>query len=78
VNVGNHFSVNSGLGVKYRINERVNIGYNLGIACFTSKKVYATSGPPEGDLAHDEDVIKMEKRKDFLLQNTLSIGITLF
>ncbi|HRG38725.1 MAG TPA: outer membrane beta-barrel protein [Bacteroidia bacterium] len=75
VNVGNHFSVNSGVGVTYNINKRLNIGYNLGIACFVTKKVYATSESAIDDHDPDADDIKMEKRRDFGMQNALSIGI---
>ena len=73
VNVGNHFTINGGAGVKYTINERFNIAYNLGIGCFISKKVYYTNALV--NEADDEDDIKMEKRKDIYLQNSLSFGL---
>lgn len=75
VNKGNHFSVNGGIGIKYYVCERVSIGYNAGLSCFTRKKVYASNADLSGELAHDKDVIQMQKRKDLLLQNTLFVGI---
>lgn len=73
VNAGNHFTINGGAGVTYQINERFNVGYNMGFGCFVAKKVYATSGSAE-DTEKDADDIKMEKRRDFYMQNMLSIG----
>ena len=75
VNVGNHFTINAGAGITYNISKRMNIGYNLGIACFATKKVYATNSAAIEDTDLDEDDIKIEKRRDFGMQNTLSIGI---
>ena len=75
VNVGNHFTINGGAGVKYTINERFNIAYNLGIGCFISKKVYYTNALTIDSNDKDEDDLKMEKRKDMHMQNSLSLGI---
>jgi len=74
VNVGNHFTINGGLGLTYNITNRFNIGYNMGFACYATKKVYAANGSAEGDEEKDADDIKMERRRDFSLQNTLSLG----
>jgi len=70
VNEGTHFSLNAGIGVKYNITERFNIGYNLGIGYFTKKKVYAAAGNPED--------MKMIGKKDMYMQNTLFVGVNLF
>ena len=75
VNAGNHFTLNAGVGVKYNITERVNIGYNLGLGCFMTKKVYALNGAVDADTNKDADDIKMEKRKDVYMQNSLTLGI---
>ena len=75
VNVGNHFTINAGAGVKYNITERLNIGYNLGVGCFMTKKVYYTNAIAENtEVEKDEDDIKMEKRKDFYMQHALTLG----
>lgn len=76
VNPGFHFTINAGLGVKYNITERFNIGYNLGVGCFVTKKVYAEGpvNPNEVDDHHDE-VEKMNKRKDFIMQNSVTLGV---
>jgi hypothetical protein len=78
VNPGNHFILTSGAGVRYNINDRFNIGINFGLSYFLNKKVYASNPLLSDELAHDEDVIRMENRKDMLLQNTFFIGINLF
>lgn len=75
VNVGTHFTVNGGLGIKYNINERFNIGYNLGVGCFVTKKVYYTNAIANNEVDKDADDIKMDKRKDFYMQNSLTLGI---
>jgi hypothetical protein len=75
VNIGNHFTINAGTGIKYNINERFNIGYNLGVGYFIAKKVYYTSAIANDLDAKDADDIKMEKRKDMYMQNSLFIGI---
>jgi len=75
VNVGTHITINSGVGIIYNINERLNIGYNLGVGSFISKKVYNTNGIAEEANDMDADDLKMEKRKDLFMQNALTIGI---
>ena len=75
VNVGNHFTINAGAGVKYNITERLNIGYNFGVGCFMTKKVYYTNAIAENnEVEKDADDIKMEKRKDFYMQHALTLG----
>lgn len=75
VNVGNHFTINAGAGVKYNITERLNIGYNLGVGCFMTKKVYYTNAIAENnEVEKDADDIKMKKRKDFYMQHALTLG----
>lgn len=75
VNVGNHFTINAGAGVKYNITERLNIGYNLGVGCFMTKKVYYTNAIAENnEIEKDADDIKMEKRKDLYMQHALTLG----
>lgn len=66
VNVGYHFSLNTGGGLKYNLSERFNIGYNLGISYFTHDKVYATV---------DDANVSMDGKKDMLMQNTLFLGV---
>lgn len=75
VNAGNHFTINGGLGVKYNINERFNIGYNLALGCFMTKKVYYTNAIENGEIEKDAEDIKMDKRKDFYMQNALTFGV---
>lgn len=70
VSVGTHFSINAGVGVKYNINERFNVGYNLGAGCFTKDKVYATTG--------NSEVMEMTGKRDMYMQNTLFVGVNLF
>lgn len=74
VNVGTHLTINTGAGVKYNITERFNIGYNLGLGCFVSKKVYYTNAIANNETDKDADDIKMEKRKDLYMQHALSLG----
>lgn len=74
VNVGTHFAINGGAGVKYIINERFNIGYNLGLGCFVTKKVYYTNAIENNEVEKDEDDIKMEKRKDLYMQHAITVG----
>ncbi|HET6228023.1 MAG TPA: outer membrane beta-barrel protein [Bacteroidia bacterium] len=79
VNVGNHFTLNAGAGVKYNFTERFNISYNVGIGCFLMKKVYYTNAeagitPEVTADQHDADDAKFERRKDLYLQNMLSVG----
>lgn len=79
VNVGTHLSINAGAGVRYHINGRINIGYNLGLGCFVTKKVYYTNAMehPETE-SHDDGMhaeeVKMEKRKDLYMQHAISLG----
>ena len=75
VNVGTHFTINSGVGIKYNITESLNIGYNLGLGCFMTKKVYYTNAIADDTELMDPDDIRMEKRKDFYLQNALTLGV---
>lgn len=75
VNVGTHLTVNSGAGVKYNINERFSVGYNLGLGCFVTKKVYYTNALANDISDNDPDDLKMERRKDWYMQNTLFLGI---
>ncbi len=62
VNVGNYFTLNGGLGLKYQICERFSFGYNLAIGYFTNDKI---------------DFI-VNGSGDFSMQNTLTLGIDLF
>lgn len=77
VNVGFHFSVNANAGVVYNISEKFNIGYSMGVSCFTSKKVYASNGVSEEPIkdGHNDEEKSIERRKDIGMQNTLFIGI---
>ena len=75
VNVGNHLTINAGAGIKYNINERFNIGYNLGIGCFVTKKVYYTTATQNSETGKDADDLKMDKRKDLYMQHALTLGI---
>jgi OmpA-OmpF porin, OOP family len=75
VNVGIHLTINGGAGITYNITERINIGYNLGLGCFVTKKVYNTKSTERGAEEQDADDIKMEKRKDLYMQNGLTLGI---
>jgi len=62
VQPGKYYSLNAGAGVKYYVNERINIGYNLSFGYFTS----------------DHLDYKMNGRSDMSMQNTLFVGIDLF
>jgi len=75
VKVGMHVTINAGLGVKYNINERFNIGYNLGLGCFVTKKVYASNASSMHDEDKDADDMRIEKRKDFYMQNAVTFGV---
>lgn len=81
VNVGYHWTLNGGIGLTYNITDRINLTYNLGLGCFMTKKVYYTNSLVEsgghdedGDNGDDDIDLKIEKRKDLYLQNSLSIG----
>lgn len=75
VNVGTHLTLNSGAGIKYNINERFNIGYNLAIGYFISKKVYYTNALASDSKNMDADDLKIERRKDMYMQNAITFGI---
>lgn len=75
VNAGYHYTVNGGGGIKYNLNDRFNIGYNLGIGCFISKKVYNTNATASETIVKDADYLKAEKRKDLYMQNGLTLGV---
>ncbi len=75
VNVGNHFTINGGAGLKYNITKRFNIGYNIGFGCFTSKKTYYTNAIASDSEDMDAEDLKIERRKDIYMQNSLSLGI---
>ena len=66
VNTGTHFSVNTGAGLKYKLTNRFNFGYNIAISYFQKEKVYASVGG---------DQMVMDGKKDQCLQNTLSLGV---
>ncbi len=80
VNVGKHFSLNGGVGVKYNINERFNIGYNLAFGCFVTNKHVYTSNGIKGITAVvnptevNGEEMKMSNKKDSYLQNSLTFG----
>jgi opacity protein-like surface antigen len=75
VNVGYHLTINAGTGIKYTITERFNIGYNLGVGCFIGDKVYATAGTAADTKDNDADALRMQRRKDFCMQNALIFGM---
>ncbi len=79
VNIGTHLTLNGGVGVKYNLTERLNVGYNLAVGCFLTKKVYYTNAESAETASHEEEEndpidVKMEKRKDFYMQHALTIG----
>lgn len=75
VNVGYHYTINGGAGIKYNLNERFNIGYNLGIGCFIFKKVYNTNATASDSFVKDADYLKTEKRKDLYMQHSWVLGV---
>ncbi len=76
VNVGYHFTINVGAGFKYNITEKFNIGYNLGIGCFLTKKVYDANPVNDNEVQdHQDEVEKMEKRKDLMMRNSFTLGM---
>lgn len=62
VETGNYLTVNSGIGVRYYVSERLNIGYNLNVGYFTSDKLDFLS----------------RGASDMYLQNTVFLGVDLF
>jgi Outer membrane protein beta-barrel domain len=75
VNVGTHATINTGAGIKYNITNKINIGYNLGVGYFISKKVYYTNPSLFTITEMDEEDKAIEKRKDLILQNSIFVGI---
>lgn len=76
VNVGNFLTINAGAEVRYNITDKFHVGYTMGLGCFATKKVYVSRevNPNEMD-DHQDEVEKMERRRDLVLQNSLSIGL---
>ena len=64
VREGVYFSVNAGVGVKYYISDRINIGYNLGFGYFTEDNL--------------DNKVNYGKDMDMFMQNSLTVGIDLF
>ncbi|HLP56984.1 MAG TPA: outer membrane beta-barrel protein [Fluviicola sp.] len=62
VEAGNYLTVNSGIGARYYVSERLNIGYNLNVGYFTSDKLDFLS----------------RGASDLYLQNTVFVGVDLF
>jgi len=62
VDAGNYLTINSGIGVRYYVNERFNVGYNLNVGYFTSDKLDFLS----------------RGTSDMYLQNSVFLGIDLF
>lgn len=62
VDAGNYLTINSGIGVRYYVSERLNIGYNLNVGYFTSDKLDFLS----------------RGASDMYLQNTVFVGVDLF
>jgi hypothetical protein len=63
VQAGNYYSLNAGVGVKYYLSDRINIGYNMHFGRFTSD--------------HLDYKIK-NGDNDMYLQQTINVGIDLF
>ena len=61
---GIYFSLNAGVGVKYYINNRINVGYNLGFGYLTQDNV-------DNRVNYGQDT-------DMYMQNSLLVGIDLF
>lgn len=76
LNAGYHFSINGGGGIQYNICDRVNVGYNVVWGCFMTKKVYAENA--ESGDSYSAEAVKLDKRKDLYMQNSLFMGINLF
>jgi hypothetical protein len=62
VTAGNYFSLNAGVGCKYYLTSRLNMGCNFGLGCIPGKSI---------------DDAQMGKN-DKYLQNTFFVGIDLF
>lgn len=61
VQEGNYFTVNAGLGVRFYLTDKVNLGYNMNFGNFVSDEL---------------DFISLGK-SDMFIQNTFSLGIDL-
>ncbi|HZG01856.1 MAG TPA: outer membrane beta-barrel protein [Chitinophagales bacterium] len=75
VNEGNHVTVNAGTGIKYNFCERFNVGYNLALGAFVAEKAYATNALDETPMVKNAEEMKMEKRRDMYMQNSLFLGV---
>lgn len=62
VDPGTYFSINTSVGFKYYISERLNVGYSISLGYFTSDKL---------------DFMAHNGANDMYLQNTLTIGLDL-
>ncbi len=63
ISPGTYYSVNAGLGIRYDLNKRINVSYNLGFGYFVSAE------HPDG-MEHGAN--------DTYLQNSVCVGISLF
>lgn len=63
VRPGTYRSWNAGVGFKYYVNERVNVGYNIALGYFTSDRL---------------DFMAHGGSNDMYMQNTVTIGFDLF
>jgi opacity protein-like surface antigen len=79
VNAGNHFTTNAGIGARYNLSSKWNVGYNLEMARFSTKKVYLTNeiANPTEEYTVDPEAHKMEHRKDYCMRNSIFIGFNL-
>jgi hypothetical protein len=77
VNEGNQFSINGGVGLKFYITEKINIGYNMDYTMFMTNKVYLTNSTSNHTETSniDPQTHKMEKRKDLCLRNIFFVGL---
>jgi hypothetical protein len=63
IRTGDYMSYNAGAGLKYRITDRLNVGYNIGV----------------GYLNRDDlDYMTHDAGNDMFVQNTVMVGIDLF
>lgn len=74
VNVGTHFSIISGAGVKYNLCKRMNVGFNLQLGYFPTSKVYNTGTATFDDHEMTSEEQKIHETKDKYLQHSLFIG----